>query len=239
MHLWSNKEKPIQPHEVTIVSLYNHVKHMEYVHALQNHEQYARKHGYNWFHSLSGWSAGRHPAWSKIKLLQHLLSSTPDTRQWFWMLDADALIMNHTISVIDAVLDEAARLFKEGDPDKKRVPDFILSKDCNAHNTGSFILRNSPWSMEFLDRVWNYNQTGVPYIDGWWENAVIHHMMEKESDYMNAHTQIVPQKLLNAYNSDCGYKYQPGDFVLHFPGLDKGTFFLLMKGLPGDESDRK
>ena len=210
----------LQPHDILLVTVASNLKRLEYTYALQNHEQYAAKHGYHWKHVLCDWSNDRPPAWAKINILRHLMNTTD--YQWFWMLDADALIMNQQLRLEKHILKPAAMLARKA---HRSAPDLILSRDCNDLNTGSLFIHKSNWSMEFLEKVWTYDQRGVHNVDVWWEQAVIIDMMKRQKAWMAPHVQLVPQGWLNSFEGDCGHRYREGDFVIHFPGTDKSGFF--------------
>ncbi len=100
--------------------------------------------------------------------------------------------------------------------------DVILTKDCNGINAGSVIWRNSPWTHAFLQDIYNtHNDSSINAIEHWWEQAgIIHLLQTNPADKM--HIRFVPARSLNAWplaGVTCQHQvYQPGDFVIHFPG---------------------
>lgn len=102
--------------------------------AVNNHKTYADKYGYAHYVD-HGKSDPRHSAWSKISsLLRHM---EEDDHEWFWALDLDTLVMNGNILAEDLIDDDF---------------DLVLNRDCNWFNAGSFLIKNSNWSRNFMKK---------------------------------------------------------------------------------------
>jgi hypothetical protein len=98
----------------------------------------------------------RNAAWHKFLLAKAAFEhSCPE---YVWLLDSDAYIMNITQSIQQA-LPEVFAL-----PPEER-PDVIVSEDCNDLNSGSFLLRNTPWTRQHLSDAWATTQ--VRTSAGW------------------------------------------------------------------------
>lgn len=98
--------------------------------------------------SCSQFTAGeRAPAWSKITAIKAALLRGSDPVIW---IDADALIVRPERDIRDSI-----------DPGK----DILVGP---RFNTGVLLIRNTPWSLWFLNKVWD-NQL-VPE-HGTWDNA--------------------------------------------------------------------
>tara|TARA_R110000824_G_scaffold128568_4_gene289577 strand:- start:79154 stop:79888 length:735 start_codon:yes stop_codon:yes gene_type:complete len=153
--------------------------------------------------------------WAKIKLLIDLLEQD-DVSDWFFWIDGDAIFMNH-----HKRLDQ----FISNDPSQF----FIVGKDCNGINVGTFFLKNCKRSLEFLKEIWEIG----PQAGGWVEESEqgqlsILGQSEKYADGFS----IVRNTDFNSYVHDCWkvenregaecqlhYKYEDGDFVIHMPGV--------------------
>ena len=203
--------------------------------AMQNIIDYAELHQYHL--QLSGHvDKDRHPAWSKVKAWQNLLQRY----DWVWQTDADM-----------AILDMHRRLETFLDSDY----DIIIGRDCSTFhdlldhgfnasealrasvNTGSFFLRSSPWTSDFLRKLYEYNGSHIPNIDIWWDNAAMIHFIQMDQS-LDTHIKLVPGRLFNAWppstlhyfrernNSHlCDHTetvfYEPGDFAIHFVASSK------------------
>ena len=117
---------------------------------------YATLHGYE-FHSevlpLDEMSVAiapkKHCAWYKIALLKKLFADVDQLRakkiQYIMWVDADAIIVDHTIKLADIVSRCGSR-------------DLIIAEDMNTGcqlNSGVFMLRTTRWSRDLLNDVWN------------------------------------------------------------------------------------
>jgi len=115
--------------------------------AFPNFRNYAKKHGYRFVDSSSLIDTSRPPAWSKILAVQALLSDPHHPCEWVWWLDADIVIMNSNIR-LESLL---PRVTSNDSP-----IDLIATFDRKfTVNSGSWLLRNSDWSKQFLHH-WYY-----------------------------------------------------------------------------------
>ena len=197
--------------------------------AVQNVINYAERHRYH-LHLSGHIDKARHPAWSKVRAWQHLLQHY----DWVWQTDADM-----------AILDTHRRL--ETFIDNKY--DIVIGRDCYVFhtllernhsavvalrmsmNTGSFFMKSSAWTLDFLNKVYETNGSHIPNIDSWWENAAMVYLANVES--LHSHFKLVPGRLFNAWppSASSHFKgqsdselcnpvestfYQPGDFAIHF-----------------------
>jgi hypothetical protein len=189
----------------------------------ENKEQYCKKHGYDFFCGTESLDTTRSFSWTKIKLLLNVMAT--GKHKWIFWTDADSLIMNDSIRLEEFI-----------DPDH----DFILPGDYHAvdpseltpewqqmapHvvniNAGEFFLRNSPWSIAFLEEC--YNKTEFVQ-HSWWEQGAMTDLLTTKSEYFEK-VKLVPYRLMNSLPvghsigpSFTPTAYERGDFILHFPG---------------------
>lgn len=134
----------------------------------------------------------RAPTFGKIKLALSACVGRPD--YWLLWLDADALIVNQTRSLLD-VVDDAY--------------DFIIASDWFMVNAGVILLRCSEWNLAFLQKVYdarNYDKALA--LD---QSAFNDFISQPD---VKPHVKHVPKWLINVYTEE----YRPGDFILHFAG---------------------
>jgi len=189
---------------------------------IQNKKDYCAKHGYKYIeinsHKYLDLSKGDIPCtglppaniavgWSKIKLLENILRDNP-TIDWIFWIDTDALFMDFNVKLEDLVDDESF---------------FIVGRDCNGINVGTFFIRNCEKSLRFLKDIW---ETG-PVVGNWWteteQGQIDLHGLKKE--YRNGYS-VVSNKEFNSYIHNCDpgvmpcHKYEENDghFVVHLPG---------------------
>jgi hypothetical protein len=112
--------------------------------------------------------------------------------------------------------------------------DFLASCDCNGLNTGAVFLRNSRWTLQFLER----SLTTAPRYSGHpsTEQSTLAHLLYAEPRERWA---CAPQRAFNAYRYDLyphlpafpEGEYQRGDFLLHLPSLPVARKVELFRGL--------
>eukprot|EP00759_Apiculatamorpha_spiralis_P020283 PhF_6_TR2570/c0_g1_i1/m.4354 len=147
----------------------------------------------------------RDVCWSKIPMLKRWLPHY----DWVMWMDGDAFFMDAEKS-LDTVLDDKY--------------DFIVAKDWNDINLGIFFIKNSPYSFQLLEDMWNVpRQHWYPFE----EQSALHHLTSLERNRAVAeqnlkHIKFPPQRDINAYPDEFSYgnqvaMYRKGDFIAHFP----------------------
>lgn len=111
-----------------------------------NKKRYCDKHGYALYdESTLSFDTSRAPAWSKIKAAQRLL--TEESCDWVFWLDADTVIMNSSKRIEDFL------------PKADSSIDFVVTRQkVISFNSGAWLIRNTDWSKEFLQRWWDMKQ---------------------------------------------------------------------------------
>lgn len=164
-----------------------------------NKRAYAARHGYRFCSIHAGFDPSRPPAWSKIRFIQRALL----THRWVFWTDADSLVMNPDFRLQDLI-----------QPGK----DIVLTEAPIPYrhiNTGQMLFRSCPFSLLFLEAVWRM----TAFIhDSAWEQRAVNHLLE---NYRLKRVHIVPNHVCNAFGGvpDDPRPYQPGDFIIHFPGV--------------------
>jgi len=128
---------------------------------LKSMRKYAKKYGYD-VKTLNNISSKRPPAWNKVLVIQRLLEDKKNYDFIFW-IDSDALFINFNEDIK-----------KEIAPGK----DFYIAKHSfsgeNAPNSGVMLIKNTKWSRDFLQAVWDNSE----YIFSiGWENSAINNLL--------------------------------------------------------------
>jgi hypothetical protein len=157
--------------------------------------QYAERWGHTFINHFGTLDESRPPAFSKIRLIQQHLKDF----DWVYWIDADAAIMNPDIPLKTFLRDYDLVIAQE--PKKSHYGDYQF-------NTGSFFLRNSPWSHQFLESTYEQDQ----FLDHiYWDQAAMRHVLESDPDSCrNVYIETNPK----AFNS-FAINYSKGDFVFH------------------------
>lgn len=180
-------------------------------------KSYCDKWGHGHYIEL-GYSASGHNGYSKMMGVDDMMTRY----DFIWVLDLDTLITNPFIDFMDFTDNEH---------------DIFICKDVNGLNAGSWIIRNTAASKAFVETI--INNFDAPH----------------EQIMMNRYIDMVKVKYLphpsinsydyNAYTNDwCnlignhipfpdheGGQWQPGDLLLHLPGLSMETRIKIFKSL--------
>lgn len=161
-------------------------------------KKYCEKYGYRYEDDESVYDSTRHPAWSKIKLIQKCLEYDCDYVIW---IDADAMIMNDTIP-IETYIDKYMN-------DK----DFLVSRDNGYRiNTGVWFIKNTQYSKDIMKEVWNNTTKGEME---YWEQGSFCYFHDNNIFNLKNHTIDLHTDLQKEFNcAYCFYVY--GLFIVHF-----------------------
>lgn len=161
--------------------------------AAENREEYCRRHGYACHILRDGFDTSRHPSWSKILFVKHLL----EQYDWVFWTDADALIMrdmplDHFL--VDADLVMTAETYWHW-----------ITPGIRVISCGNFLARRG--SQDILDDIYAQTQ----FIDSaWWEQMAFNHLYFDKQKYRDR-VHLFRQ---DAFNINC-LVYTPGDFLSH------------------------
>ncbi|XP_068639527.1 alpha-1,2-galactosyltransferase gmh3-like [Aristolochia californica] len=195
----------------------------------RNKKAYAEKGGYEFIDSSNLIDHSRPPSWSKILAVRSCLRNY----DWVFWNDADTLVTNSSIS-LENILQSVI-----GDSDFESSPDLILTEDVTGVNAGTFFVRRSNWSQEFLDTWWNQTSFVRFGSSKSGDNDALKNLISVlPSDALAKHVRISPmQCLFNSYPWFPSWKtayrlvtspsiiwkgtYSNGDFMVHLAGLDE------------------
>lgn len=155
-----------------------------------NKQKYCDKHGYDFICSGKKYTK-RPPAWYKILLVKRYLKDY----DWIFWTDPDSLVINSDVK-LESFIDESKSL--------------IVSHSGLTVNAGCFFIKNTAWSNQFLNDVWeSTNCINHP----WWETKAFMQLLE--SKYLNDYNIRID---MNAdYNLFPDY-YKPNGFIVHWAG---------------------
>jgi hypothetical protein len=211
--------------------------------AFKNHQEYAKKHGYEFF-LLEQPLSERMKVWDRYPLISMLHKRGAE---WVMYLDGDTLVMNTSV--------DADQFIKQHGSGK----DLLISGDFQSHyQSGVFLMRNSERMRKNICNAWKICPSpkwqeqgammivlggGDPANKSTWNDAM--HKLEgtgvTEEDQAVGYKQLpgktqellalLPQHLMDSYSEQARavfpywqkmgkiYTYTPGDWVVHFPGL--------------------
>ncbi len=183
---------------------------------INNKINYTNLHNYGYL--IENPQTGRLPTWNKLKAT---LKAFQNDYKWVWQLDIDTIIMNHNIEV--HVLANYAEI------NNYHV---IFNKDCNGINAGSIFFRNSNFTINFINTLWNMYGKEISTTDEWNEQRAMIYLMDKNKNNKEFLRNIlfVPQTSINSYPNEniwCtqGNFLTKGDLIIHFAGMHRDELY--------------
>jgi hypothetical protein len=201
--LWIDKPN------VAIVSMFND-KHAELAsYTWTNKQHYAKKHGYKAVPKTDNFSQEQ-MHFDKFAHILDVMNADPDI-EWVWWIDNDALVTNFDTPLTNLI-----------DNDYH----VIIGVDIASINTGSFLVRNSMQARQWLEFILSKKKE-YKNDTKWFEQQAVIDFYPKFQEIF----KVIPQRLINSYDYNIynvdgtdllGYdgQWQPGDFVMHWPGLN-------------------
>ncbi|KAL3813011.1 hypothetical protein ACJIZ3_014279 [Penstemon smallii] len=111
---------------------------------IKNKIDYCRIHGIEIVYNMAHLDKEMAGYWSKLPLLRRLMLSHPEV-EWIWWMDSDALFTDMTFEI-------PFYKYKDYNMVIHGYPDLLFDqKSWIALNTGSFLFRNSQWSLDLFD----------------------------------------------------------------------------------------
>lgn len=175
--------------------------------------EYAATHSYKFICHTRPIDPMRHPAWNKIIALRNVLEQQDFT--WAMWIDADAVVMNHTI------------------PAETLIPknvDAVFASDFNGLNSGIFMVRRCEWSLKFLETLLflgdiNHDPDGMGMK---WEQNTIKHVLKNFSGFAE-HVSLLPERWMNSSVNS----FETGDFILHLGAMANGHRLRILEEAKG------
>lgn len=177
---------------------------------LRTKREYCEQYGYDYLeivdHSLPQMAA-LPVSWHKLRFLADILVT--NAHDVVFCSDADVCITNPAIR-IETILEKHF-------PSTK---DLLFSRQsvwAPWINAGNFFARNTLWARVFLREWFRHGRKYEIESRRFWEQAYLNDMYDVyANEEVIEHVQVVrDQRLFNSFHLN----WQPGDFLIHFPGL--------------------
>ncbi|KAI9258946.1 galactosyl transferase GMA12/MNN10 family-domain-containing protein [Phascolomyces articulosus] len=148
---------------------------------------------------------GRKTVWGKVDAVQNVLPHY----DWIFWTDMDCVIMN-TERSLNELLDKLRHDYSEGPDAFDKNVNFIASRPPRDPmlNAGVFFLRNSEWSMQFLNEVQAFT--------AWYNKRPAYEqgaMADVAKNYPSNVYLLYPD--VHTFNTFPQF-YNPGDFIVHY-----------------------
>jgi galactosyl transferase GMA12/MNN10 family len=168
-------------------------------------KEYCETHGYSHFLYSASAAPERPVSWSRIPILINLMKENPAC-DWFFWVDADALITNPRFRM---------ELLTEHMIAQGRLVMYSID-GMNNLNDGVALYRNDPRTIEFLEYLWSCEK----YIHHpWWVNAAVMAAQAEKREFFE--TFVLKINNSNIFNSYVRGRspWKIGDFIVHFAGM--------------------
>ena len=196
------------------ISTPNRISFSQYT--LTSFRQYAEKWGYSFYFYQKPPATSYNIYWAKIRVMMDLLQE--GKHDWYVWIDDDIFITNPDISLEQLIHDYGKQAH------------FIIGahKTCpvleNDVNTGVFMVKNSEWSRNFLQQIWDIGE-GKP--KNYWEQTAVSELMITEKYKNSPYIARVPGRKIQSiltvlYKGDFNDygQWEPGDFAAHLAGSE-------------------
>ncbi|CAJ1418968.1 unnamed protein product [Effrenium voratum] len=197
--------------------------------SVPNHRAYAARHGYGYVVHTESALPDREAHYSKMYVVYQRLggqtphwayqatSVDPQPPEWLFFIDCDAFFTDFSRPIAELISTYA-----------EEATQFLVAEDPGGINTGVFLIRNSAWSMGFLERV-----AGSRFTVAWDQSMFFWHMVRgaldmdlsfPEADFTYPReVRLVHQAHFNAFVPPASvdwmaHEWRAGDFVRHFAG---------------------
>ncbi|KIV80971.1 hypothetical protein, variant [Exophiala sideris] len=239
--------------DIVLVTVFdNNTMSEDYIRLVKaNREDYAARHGYkNFYTNVTTYDDLVEPAppsWSIIPALRHALTEHLSST-WFWLLSADALITNPSLSLESHILqpletlmlkdvpvvppDSVIHTFSHLKPSRTHL---ILSQDMDNLAHTSLLLRNTPFTTATPDNWAQY------FLDAWFdplyrayqfqkaENHALEHLVQWHPTVL-AKLVLIEQRRFNSYNfATPPVRDETGELRTHDSMWQEGDFVVNLK----------
>ena len=214
----SAQNRSFQPLRIAMVTVStpNRVPFAQFT--VESFNDYAKKWGYDLHLFFTSLDESRPVQWSKIKAVTDLLKR--NEYDWVVWLDDDLIITNPEIS------------FEKTIQEHGQKADLIISSHHEKSsassdvNTGLFLVKNTRWSLDFLQRVWDIGNDRYNKVTGsLWEQDAMQELLATDDYKKSSCIKCVPARTIESFmillekgdKGDYGL-WQPGDFAAHLAG---------------------
>ena len=166
--------------------------------------KYAEIRGYSFYVYKDIMVPKRIVTWNKVRVVMDMLNRTG--HEWIMWLDTDAVVTNRSVAVEDIVTDAQIS-------SNLGTVELILCNDIGGWevNTGVMLWRNSNWSREILQQLWNMEH--LPHMQGAEQAQLI--KLLRLADPEKLHHQIMDQTIFNTHPN----VHKEGMFIIHMMGM--------------------
>jgi hypothetical protein len=176
-------------------------------------KEYCGLHGYDYLIMDKNPDPSRQISWGRTFLVRENIGKY----DWILCLDADIMIMNHTIKLEHLIDNDYHVIVAASDGKIERI------------NTGSILWRASDCSSKIIEKL--YADDEFPN-KGYWEQSTLIKLIKKYPELLDSIKIVNPRWMNSHYHYWFGNEnYQHGDFCVHLAGSDNDYRFETLKNL--------
>ena len=205
-----------KPLAMVTISTENRAEFAQY--SIPSFVKYAERWGYDLYVFPVSLDTSRPTPWSKIRAMLDLMKE--DKYEWYVWLDDDIYITNPNMQLVQFINDygRQAELIVSAHKSLLTTPEDI--------NSGLFLIRNSAWSREFLQKVWDIGTYRYNTEKGsLWDQSAICELLgtpayRNSSEVVRLPGRIIQSQFTLLFKGDKGDygQWHPGDFAAHLAG---------------------
>ncbi len=212
--------------------------------SIKNKQLYCKKHNYDFYCLKKGLDPSKNLTWSKLKAIKNIMKS--NQYKWIFWIDADALIMNQGIKVEDLIDENYNVIVPVKWSDANNSSHYALTIGNSlvpmqkfgediipVVQTSVFLMKCCPWNLKLIDQLFSRTETPQGWPDQLTDNKAF--LLEhRDNVELRRKTKIMAGREMNSHIFPIKYnhpnypspkiakelkpifKWQEGDFVLHF-----------------------
>jgi Protein of unknown function, DUF273 len=165
-------------------------------------EEYCKIHGYD-FINYEIQEYWREIGWYKINVIKEKLKDY----DYIMYIEADCLITNYNIKIEDVALESDFTVSRN-----------VISKGWEGINCGNLIIKNSQWSVDFINKLDNKKEF---YHDSWAEQrALINELENIDILEKGKHINFTSMRQMGGFYHQWYEKdrWKHGDWIIHLAG---------------------
>lgn len=148
------------------------------------------------------YDGSRQEPWFKIKLIHKILKENPECDYVVW-IDADCQLLLPEIK-----LEYFIKKFS------KPETEIIVTMDNNILNTGVMFVKNTPFTIDLMDRVWNHHAGSIDYFKDFHEQTALADIYTGSEEVKNK-VFVIPYGLKDELVVYWGNYYPGHCFLIH------------------------
>ncbi|KJX95765.1 hypothetical protein TI39_contig1051g00001 [Zymoseptoria brevis] len=190
--------------------------------AISNKMRYTKKHGYDMIWSFEK-AEGNYPKdWDRLNEMERAIKAThrgENAYEWIWWTDFDLIVTNSSIT-LENMVELALEPYSAAERDQI---DMIITPDCFPVNSGSLMVRTTPYILEVIKEWWRQKEIPGEEGDPRSLQDCLRDMVATGTMGLDKKSTFVKQWQLNAFPPEIKchqdhIPWQPGFFVIHFAG---------------------